>query len=255
MILIVIFKVTSVKVSPDFKSLNVFWLATAEDIVVDKILKSIAGPIRHELSQLRLMGEVPRVFFVRDRHYSKAAEVDHLLKTADFGEDFQPTDPTLFMKSQLELQMKLPDDVRSKIFEMENSFGEDDYIEEEELPEMRHDVLGLDHQLIMKRIAMNIDKSKKAWENFETRGESIISTTTPSRDFGAAQLAAEKLSKEAELREEFVKFLERKQFSKSASDRKRNRKLNSDDRDDEAEDYRDPIPDGDFIEEDFDVKK
>lgn len=246
---------TSVKVSPDFKSLSVFWLSTAEDIVVDKVLKEIAGPVRHELSQLRLMGEVPRVFFVRDRHYSKAAEVDHLLKTADFGEDFEPTDPTLFMKSQLELQMKLSDDVRSKIFEMESKLGEDDYIEEEELPEMRHDVLGLDHQLIMKRIAINIDKSKKAWECFETRGESIISTTTPSRDFTAAQLAAEKLSKEANLREEFVKFLERTQFSKSASDRKRNRNSNPDHKDDEPEEYSDPIPDGDFIEEDFDNKK
>lgn len=241
------------KVSPDFNSLNVFWLASAEDLEVDRILKSIAGPIRHELSQLRLMGEVPRVYFVRDRHYSKAAEVDNLLKTADFGEDFEPTDPTLFMKSKLELQMKLPEDIRSQIFEIERNY--DDIEEEEELPEMRHDVLGLDHQSIMKRIALNIDKSKKAWESFETRGESIISTTTPSRDFTAAQLAVEKLTKEAGLREDFVKFLERKQFSKSATDRKRNRNLNIEENEDDDEEYRDPIPDGDYIDEDFDVKK
>lgn len=242
------------KVSPDFNSLNVFWLATADDLVVDKVLKSIAGPIRHELSQLRLMGEVPRVYFVRDRHYSKAAEVDNLLKDADFGEDFVPTDSTLFMKSKLELQMKLSDDIRSKIFEIESSFGDDDYIEEEELPEMRHDVLGLDHQTIMKRIATNIDKSKKAWESFETRGESIMSTTTPTRDFTAAQIAVEKLSKEAGVREEFVKFLERKQFAKNSADRKKRRSHNFDENEDDIEEYRDPIPDGDFIEED-DVKK
>jgi hypothetical protein len=201
------------------------------------------------------MGEVPRVHFVRDRHYSKAAEVDNLLKCADFGEDFEPTDPTLFMKSKLELQMKLTDNVRTKIFEIENSLEDDDFLEEEELPVMRHDVLGLDHLLIMKRVATNIDRSKKAWENFEMRGESIMSTTTPSRDSTATQQIVEKLTKEAGLRDDFVKFLERKQFSKSSTERKMRRNLNPDDGKDDIEDYRDPIPDGDFIEDDFDLKK
>ena len=246
---------TAVKVAPDFNSLNVFWLATADDSEVDNVLKGIAGPIRHELSQLRLMGEIPRVYFVRDRHYSKASEVDSLLRNADFGEEFEPTDPTLFMKSKFELQMKLSDNIKSQIYDLESHLNEDDYAEEEELPEMRHDVLGLDHQLIMKRIAVNIDKSKKAWENFETRGESIISTTTPSRDFTAAQIAVEKLAREAAIREDFVKFLERKQFAKNTPERKRYRNLNPNKADNVVEEYQDPIPDGDFIDEDSDVKK
>lgn len=244
------------KVAPNFQSLNVYWLANNDenDAKVEQILKSMAGRIRHELSQLRLMGEVPRIYFVRDRLFSKAAEVDALLSNADFGDDFEPTDPTLFMKSKLELQMSLSEDVRNQIHEIEQGIEAPE--EEEELPEMRHDVMGIDHSMIMKKISSSIDKTKKAWETFETRSETILSTTTPTRDFAAAQLEVEKLTKESELRSEFVKFLERKQFEKRETpERKKHRNLAPENEEENFEDHRDPIPDGDFIEEDPDVKK
>ena len=241
------------KVSPDFRSLNVFWLAQGDekDLELEKILSSIAGPIRHELSQLRLMGEIPRIFFVKDKFFSKAVEVDALLKRADFGDDFVPTDPTIFIKTTAQLQMQLSDDMKRQIYEIDD-FEE---VEEDELPEM-NDVMGLDHSAIMNKIAISIDKSKKAWESFGTKSDSVMSSTEPGRDLDAVNQQIAKLNKEAELREEFMKFLERKQYTRRETpERKKNKNLNPQEDLEHDDDYRDPLPDGDYIYEDHDEKK
>lgn len=243
------------KITPDFQAVNVFWIAKGDErnSQIEQILKTVAGPIRHELSQLRLMGEVPRIYFVRDRLYSKAAEVDVLLSKADFGEDFVPTDPTLFMKSNLELQIKLPEDVRKRIQEMEQEIIETE-VEDEELPEMRHNVLGLDHSLIMKKIATSMDKTKKAWETFETRSENIMASTIPTRDFAGVQQKLDQFAKEAEHREDFVKFLERRQLAKRETpERKRHRNLVPHEDGEIFEEYRDPM-DGDYLHDENDIK-
>jgi ribosome-binding factor A len=54
-------------VAPDFNKVNVFWLArgTENDEMVEKILKRSAGQLRHELSELRVMGVVPYIEFVK----------------------------------------------------------------------------------------------------------------------------------------------------------------------------------------------
>jgi ribosome-binding factor A len=46
---------------------NVFWLSkgTENDEMVEKILKRSAGQLRHELSELRVMGAVPYIEFVK----------------------------------------------------------------------------------------------------------------------------------------------------------------------------------------------
>lgn len=57
-------QISTVKVSPDFKKLNIFWFSDKIcDDEVNRRLKSIAGPLRHELSVLRLMGEIPQINF------------------------------------------------------------------------------------------------------------------------------------------------------------------------------------------------
>lgn len=246
------------KVSPDFHFLSVFWLAQGDenDAVIDRVLKTMAGPLRHELSQLRLMGEVPRICFVKDKYYSKAAEVDILLKKADFGDDFVPTDPTIFMKAEPQLQMALSNDERAKIHQIEETIAEDDLDEEEELPQMRHDVLGLDHSAIMKKISISMDKSKKAWEAYGTDSESIMSVGEPSRDMNVLSQKIEKLNKEADIRADFVKFLERKQFEKRGTpERKKYKNLHPSSEDYHEDDYRDPLPDGDYIDEENDHRK
>lgn len=222
-------------------------------MIVESTLKSIAGALRHELSQLRLMGEIPRIYFVRDRAYSKGAIVDILLAKADYGEDFVPTDPTLFHKTDPQLEMKLSDELKSKIYELEQSL-QDEEIYEEELPEMRHDVLGLDHSMIMKKIATSIDKSKKAWETFGARPESFISNNTLPEEFVTAKVEIEKLNRDVEIRNNFVKFLERRQIPRREC--KKNKNLQHHEDEDSAEDQRDTSPEEDFIvEDDAELKK
>lgn len=246
-------QVTQVRVSPDFQGVNVYWLAKGDknDSVIEQTLRMMSGALRHELSQLRLMGEVPRIQFVKDRFFSKAVEVDILLQRADFGDDFTPTDPTFLMKSTLELEMSLSEEMKSQIIELEESCV-DDYIEEE-IPEMRNDVLGIDHSEIMKRITKNIDKSKLAWEKYEEQSTTIASMEVPVT-LSEAQDAISKLNKEAEMRDNFAKFLERKQFAKKDTpERKRYRNFRNYENY-QDEEYKD-VPDDDFIEEDVETKK
>lgn len=53
--------------SPDFRILNVYWIAKeshkSEDI--DRLLQKNAGHLAHELSSLMLMGKVPTIMFVK----------------------------------------------------------------------------------------------------------------------------------------------------------------------------------------------
>jgi hypothetical protein len=58
-------------VAPDFQKVNVFWLArgTENDAEVERILKRSAGKLHHELSELRVMGAVPYIEFVKGTYY------------------------------------------------------------------------------------------------------------------------------------------------------------------------------------------
>ena len=53
--------------APDFNIVNVFWIArgTENDAVVERILKKSAGQLRHELTELHVMGVVPHIDFVK----------------------------------------------------------------------------------------------------------------------------------------------------------------------------------------------
>lgn len=58
-----------VKVSLDFHSVNVFWVCKGDssDEETEALLQKTAGALRHELSTLRVMGEVPYVVFVKGK--------------------------------------------------------------------------------------------------------------------------------------------------------------------------------------------
>lgn len=51
--------------------MNVFWVCKGDlsDKETEVLLNKIAGPLRHELSTLRVMGEVPYVVFVKGMTY------------------------------------------------------------------------------------------------------------------------------------------------------------------------------------------
>lgn len=136
-------EISRVKITIDFKIINVFWLAKGDenDEKLEAMLSQSAGMLRHNLSSLRLMGEVPKIKFVKDRFYAKSAEVDMLLKIADFGDDYVPS-----TSSQLGDSMRSDDD----------------------LPVMTHTILGVNHAEIMNRIKQNMAKTRQAWEKYET---------------------------------------------------------------------------------------
>jgi len=144
-------EISRVNITTDFRTVNVYWCARGDgsDDRLEAILSKAAGPLRHKLSQLRLMGEVPTIQFVKDKKYAKIVEVETLLKRADFGEDFVPS--------------CRPSEV------IKNDFSFNGIQSADGLPEMTHDVLGLNQAEIMRRIKQNMSKAKQAWEKYETK--------------------------------------------------------------------------------------
>lgn len=158
-------QISRVKVSSDYHGINVFWFArdNRHDMDIGRLLKRISGGLRHELSQLRLIGQVPKLNFVKDKTYGLTADLDGVLRRADYGEDFVPTDRTMMLKSEFKLQVELPRTVRSEIDKLEDEI---DYPVEDQrtLPAMRNDILGLDQEAIMGKIRRSLSRNKQAWQ-------------------------------------------------------------------------------------------
>lgn len=246
-------QISTVKIAADFKKLNIFWFAKekSNDAEIDAILKSIAGPLRHELSILRLMGEIPQINFCRDKSLFKSAELDYFLQRADFGEDFVPTDATLFMKPPHQLEMKLPEHLKQKIRQLDKEIVEHEEEEiEESIPTMRNDIFHLDHARMMASITASMNKFSKAWENYKSE-----ENTDEKRNQNISNMEIEinKLTKEAEQRVEFMKFLEKRRFEKKITPErkkfiKEQHMINL--HEENLEDQYEEIPDNDFILED-----
>ncbi|KAG5862192.1 hypothetical protein JTB14_009784 [Gonioctena quinquepunctata] len=148
-------EINRVRITPDYKCLNVYWVArgSQDDKAIDDILHKNAGFLRHELSQLRVMGNVPIIQFVKDKQYAHMMALDHRLAIADYGEDHIPSDYTLKLKSELEIFAPLEEDIKKRISEMDEKNPTDDS-EELPLPTMPQNVLGLDHAAIMNRVCL-----------------------------------------------------------------------------------------------------
>ncbi|XP_066142375.1 putative ribosome-binding factor A, mitochondrial isoform X2 [Euwallacea fornicatus] len=146
-------EVNKVKVTPDYKILNVYWV-TKESKKQDEIaqlLKKNAGYISHELASVMLMGKVPTIQFVKD--------VQDCLSKADFGEDFEPTDIAENFKSEVDIVMtSLTNDVKAKLQIIDRPIETDST--SDDLPTMAQNVLGLDHADILKRIRKGMTTSK-----------------------------------------------------------------------------------------------
>ncbi|KAJ8983586.1 hypothetical protein NQ317_019439 [Molorchus minor] len=155
-------EINRVKVSPDYKFLRVYWSAKASNDI-EPILQRCAGLLRHELSQLRVMGCVPIIQFVKDKHYSQIIELDKRLATADFGPDHTPQNLTEKFKTEFEISMSLESNVKDKILDLEKQ--ESDEPEDISLPAMPQNVLGLNHAEILGRIKKSTNKSKAFHRN------------------------------------------------------------------------------------------
>uniref|UniRef100_A0A8D9DWN9 Ribosome-binding factor A, mitochondrial n=1 Tax=Cacopsylla melanoneura TaxID=428564 RepID=A0A8D9DWN9_9HEMI len=143
------FEISNVKVSPDFQILYIFWTATEEqlDNGIQELLDTFAAPIRDQLSQLRVVGNVPKIIFVKDKYRSKLADINNILNKADYGEDFQPKYPSLLNTDHMKLSN--PESAEKMALEDLN-----------EMPPMRNDVFNVDHKRIMEDIEKAVQKSK-----------------------------------------------------------------------------------------------
>lgn len=194
-----------VQVCQNFHGLNVFWFSTANDSQIQTIeerLTRIAGPLRHELSQLRLMGEVPHITFVRDRKHSLINEVEILLATADFGEDYE--------RNPYGQRAKRDFDPASAVIDAKDLTSD--------LIPMRNDLFGVDRNAIMGRIERSLAKTKHAWEAYEqgTTNPRANTTYAESTFDSLRQLSTNEKKGEELLRDFLVKRkLERKQKHKN----------------------------------------
>lgn len=55
------------QVTPDFNCINVYWIAKGDenDTAIEKLLQTSSGLLRHELSQLKVIGVVPIIKFLK----------------------------------------------------------------------------------------------------------------------------------------------------------------------------------------------
>ncbi|XP_052743668.1 putative ribosome-binding factor A, mitochondrial isoform X2 [Bicyclus anynana] len=169
-------EISKVKVTPDFKTVNVFWVCKGDttDEDTDNFLRSIAGPLRHELSTLRLMGEVPFIVFVKDKEEAQLVDLSRCLAMADYGDEYTPTEMGHLLKTDFMSNSKLSPEMKAKIKQLEDELP----VLEEPLPEMTHNVFGLEHEQIMNRLLAARKKTKDAWDSLNDPETNVISYRT-----------------------------------------------------------------------------
>lgn len=147
-------EISHVKVTADFKFINVYWIDNnTENTDIVELLQKCAFQLRHELSQLRVIGVVPPIKFVKCKGISILREVEQKLKIMDFGED-HVSSPYPDAIQQI-ITASETSDVNQNVENVENNNFSIT------LPVMRHDVFGLDHFRIMSQIKSSLNKSKK----------------------------------------------------------------------------------------------
>ncbi|XP_073953590.1 uncharacterized protein isoform X1 [Choristoneura fumiferana] len=168
-------EISKVKVTPDFQTVNVFWVCKGDstDAETEELLNKTAGPLRAELSSLRVMGIVPYIHFVKDRQEAQIVDLDRRLAIADYGEDYEQTDLGHLLKSEFTLNTKLSPEVKAKIKQIEDRLP----VEEEIIPEMTNNVYGLDHAKILSRLLAARKRSADAWRNVDV-DNTVISYRT-----------------------------------------------------------------------------
>ncbi|XP_014471977.1 PREDICTED: uncharacterized protein LOC106743024 isoform X2 [Dinoponera quadriceps] len=193
-------EITHVEITPDFKHVNIFWNHT--DIPIsEESLKKCAKIIRHELSQLRVIGVVPPIQFVANRQQMIKDEVEK--KLAIIESDIENLE-ILSFSEQMELANSHINQASHKISVVnDNPESDEPHIE---LPMMRHDVLGLDHHKMMTQIIVSMSKSKKAIER-RMLNMNIDTDNSPCND--TSDKVADFLTKNEE-KELFKEFLDKR---------------------------------------------
>ncbi|XP_057321980.1 uncharacterized protein LOC130665549 isoform X2 [Microplitis mediator] len=212
-------EISRVKLSNDFKLVRVMWFSSNTKNLdhISDILHQTAFKLRHELSQLKIIGVVPPIIFVKDKQSASLANLEKTFETADYGEDYVPT-VRIPPKPELCLFTRLPQEVRDQIKLNDSSniitveddndnIDETDEIDDGEiynvkLPPMRQDVLGLNRELIMTQIKQSLYKSKEALQN---RLDNVsIETSQTLKTFDPSSINALRTEEENQAFDDFL---------------------------------------------------
>ncbi|KAH8319506.1 hypothetical protein KR067_012211, partial [Drosophila pandora] len=146
-------QVSYVNITRDFSQVNVYWMGQGDEAAnqaLEQELFRCSGQLQHELSQLRLMGEVPRIRFHRDKTGIHLHQVQDLL--SKLGRDGK-------------LEAEKTEDLKENDTESCSAATESSVVPKT-WPKMRQDVLNLNHHLIMDKIYIKMRKSKEAWASY-----------------------------------------------------------------------------------------
>ncbi|XP_015604542.1 uncharacterized protein LOC107272176 [Cephus cinctus] len=217
-------EISQVKVTPRFDYLRVYWITKGDvkhDNEIEQVLHSSAGHIRHELTQLRIVGIVPVITFVKDKRFSFLAEVESKLTIADFGDDFTPTTNILKPAQESILHFKLSPHIRSKLKDIETSEENKDNEFVINLPPMRCDVFGLNQFNIMSRVQQSMKKSHGAAQSRLNSQLPDSHAPITMNSFKVADYLTAKEDKEA-----FSKFLVQRIIDEKHKKRRERSKMN-----------------------------
>jgi len=140
-------QISYVKITSDFSRINVYWMGkdgSTNDVLEDK-LNRLSGKLQHELSQLHLMGEVPRIKFVRDKTSSGLYQVQEVLSKLDIQNKHSSSSPNSHTE---------PEEIDVQSCQAAS---------DTEWPEMRQDFLSFNQSSVMDKILGKMRKSKDAW--------------------------------------------------------------------------------------------
>lgn len=190
-------EITNVSISSDYKTLNVYWILEKVDdknwpTTIEEVLEKNSYILRHELSQMRIISYVPIICFVKDKTISQAREIENRLASLDFDKDY-------IEANNKTIQLDITNDDETD--HSNNSF-------QITLPEMRHDVLGLDHHRIMIKIKNSINKSKNCTSNKDILESHSELKAQPLSTF----LDNKGISKSKNQRELFLEFLKKRKI-------------------------------------------
>ncbi|XP_033244037.1 uncharacterized protein LOC117186839 [Drosophila miranda] len=134
--------VTRVKISSDFSHINVYWLGRTDENeggALETELWRYSSQLQHELTQLRLMGKMPRIKFVRDKTANNLYQLCGILSNLNLNTHLLTKKCMDYSERQKVLSTYMP------------------------WPKMRQNVLELNHTRIVDKIICKIRKLKEAW--------------------------------------------------------------------------------------------
>lgn len=223
-------EISHVKITPNFKLINVYWIDNNEKLDTEELLQKCAFQLRHKLSQLRVVGIVPPIQFVKCKNIVK--KIEEKLKIIQLEENY--------------IQSPYPDAIHHTI-----TASDDVHNNEEDkfsiiIPIMKHDVFGLDHFRIMSKIKNSLNKSlKKQTININSHSNPLSQSDVKN---------SSNFLIDNDHRKEFDKFLNERRKEQRKKNKRKYCKLNDFIYNFEEQDVNNNIEDNydDFAENDYD---